>query len=257
MKSAFFSRLVSIAMVLACVGSLALVLLFVFFVDGVRRRPITARSSAAIKSELVQLGQALENFHTQIGSGYPPSSNDDPEVVRQFLAKAFPKYHGDLPETYKHLDPASSLVFWLGGRTDKNGKMIGFKAPIQRTLLIIQLPLELARFTTSIVIACKTTAACSSIDQQMASKRVNLTSISFKADSKGEYHEAWHNCHPCRSSVNGSWINPTSYQLFSPGLDGKYGQGIQYPSGADYDEYRKDDLSNFTDSSALGGDIPQ
>ena len=65
----------------------------------------------------------------KLGNGqYPPSSTDDPEAVKQFLATAFPHYHGGLPEKYKNLDAASSLVFWLGGMTDKDGKLIGFSA---------------------------------------------------------------------------------------------------------------------------------
>ena len=52
----------------------------------------------------------------------------DPDAVKQFLATAFPDYHGGLPEKYKNLDAASSLVFWLRGMTDKDGKLIGFSA---------------------------------------------------------------------------------------------------------------------------------
>ncbi len=46
------------------------------------------------------------------------------------------------------------------------------------------------------------------------------------------------------------------YQIFGPGLDGMYGSGIQYPSGADYDEARKDDMSNFTRGPTLDDDTP-
>ena len=52
------------------------------------------------------------------------------------------------------------------------------------------------------------------------------------------------------------WVNPTSYQLFSPGRDGKYGSGVQYPSGTDYDAQRQDDMSNFTTGATLGDDMP-
>ena len=79
--------------------------------------------------------------------------------------------------------------------------------------------------------------------------------VYFRPDSKGEYHGAWQNCRPCRDSERGGWVCPKSYQLFSPGLDGKYGSGVQYPSGADYDEQRKDDMSNFTAGGTLGEDM--
>ena len=78
---------------------------------------------------MTNLVAGLERCRTELGRGqYPPCSTDDPDAVKQFLAKAFPDYHGDLPEKYKNLDPASSLVFWLGGTTDKDGNMIGFSA---------------------------------------------------------------------------------------------------------------------------------
>ena len=56
--------------------------------------------------------------------------------------------------------------------------------------------------------------------------------VYFYPDCKGEYHGAWKNCRPCRDSVDGGWVNPKRYQLFSPGMDGKYGSGVQYPNGA-------------------------
>ena len=54
----------------------------------------------------------------------------------------------------------------------------------------------------------------------------------------------------------GGWVNPKSCQLFSPGDDGKYGSGVQYPSGTDYDAQRLDDRSNFTRGATLGDDMP-
>ena len=80
--------------------------------------------------------------------------------------------------------------------------------------------------------------------------------VYFRPDSKGEYHGAWKNCRPCRDSAHGGWMCPKSYQLFSPGLDGKYGSGVQYPSGTEYDAQRQDDMSNFTNGATLGDDMP-
>jgi hypothetical protein len=91
-----------------------------------RRHP---HGPTQIRVEMINIVMALEDFRHKLGNGqYPPASNDDPEAVKQFLAKAFPKYHGGLPEKYKNLDAATSLVFWLGGMTDKDGKPIGFSA---------------------------------------------------------------------------------------------------------------------------------
>ena len=68
-----------------------------------------------MKLEICNLCMALEDCRLKLGNGqYPPSSTDNTEAIKQFLATAFPNYHGDLPEKYKNLDAASSLVFGSG-----------------------------------------------------------------------------------------------------------------------------------------------
>jgi hypothetical protein len=205
--------------------------------------------------EMTQLVLALERWRMELGNGqYPPSSADDPEAVNQFLATAFPKYHGGLPEKFKSLDAASSLVFWLGGMTDKDGNMIGFSADPEH-------PFDTTNESRI--------GPYFDFDPQRLRNEAGLPVylpqndnfqsdpyVYFRPDSKGEYHGAWKNCRPCRDSDTGGWINPKSYQLFSPGLDGKYGSGVQYPSGTDYDAQRKDDMSNFTAGMTLGDDMP-
>jgi hypothetical protein len=224
------------------------VVLFVFS----NQRP-RYRHPMAIKSEMAQLVAALEDCRTSLGKGdYPPASTDDPEAVKQFLAKAFPNYHGGLPEKYRNLDAASSLVFWLGGMTDKDGNLIGFSAdpknPFDAT--------SASRF-----------APFMDFDQKRLRNEGGLLVylppngnsqsdpyVYFRSDAKGKYHGAWKNCRPCRDS--GGWVNSRSYQLFSPGKDGKYGSGVQYPDGTDYDAQRMDDMSNFTSGATLGDDMP-
>jgi hypothetical protein len=207
------------------------------------------------RAEMTGLVAALENFRTTLGQGeYPPSSNDDSTEVQQFLAKAFPKYRGGLPGKYKNLDPASSLVFWLGGVTDKDGKLIGFstdpKNPFEaitgsRMPMLLEFDPKRLRIEGGLPVFFPRTANGKSDPY-----------VYFRPDAKGAYHGAWHNCRPCRDSKTGDWINPTTYQLFGPGLDGKYGSGVQYPNGTDYDEQRKDDMSNFTQALMLGDDMP-
>ncbi len=205
--------------------------------------------------EINQLVAAHERCRVELGNGqYPPSSNDDPEAVKQFLAKAFPKYHGDLPETHKNLDAASSLVFWLGGMTGTDEKMIGFSAdrknPFdttneERIGPFFDFAPERLRDEGGLLVYLPPN------DNSHSDPFVY-----FRPDSKGEYHGAWKNCRPCRDSASGGWVNPRSYQLFSPGKDGKYGFGVQYPSGTDFDAQRQDDMSNFTNGATLGDDTP-
>ncbi len=241
----------SLVVNLTCVGFVALV---AFLLMPVRFGSRPSRTTIALRAELTELENALEYFKTTIGQGeYPPSTNDDPDEVRRFLAKAFPKYHGGLPEKYKNLDPATSLVFWLGGMTDKDGKLIGFsydpKNPFDETSAsrmptIFEFAANQLRVENGLPVFFPHTASGESDPY-----------VYFRPNAKGTYHGASHNCRPCRDSKTGDWINPTTYQLFGPGIDGKYGSGVQYPNGADYDEQRKDDMSNFMQGSTLGNDM--
>ena len=208
-----------------------------------------------IKMEMTeQLMAAFENCRTTLGHGqYPPASTDNPKAVEQFLAKAFPKYKGGLPEKYKHLDAASSLVFWLGGTTDKDGKMIGFSATPDN-------PFDTAnasRIGPFFDFDPKRLRDEGGLLVYLPPNEKSQSDpyVFFRPDSKGEYHGAWKNCQPCRDSIHGGWMNPKSYQLFSPGPDGKYGSGVQYPSGTDYDAQRMDDMGTFTTGATLGDDM--
>lgn len=208
-----------------------------------------------IKSEIVQLACALETCRVELGDGeYPPGSTDDLATVKRFLATAFPEYNGELPEKYKSLNAAYSLVFWLGGVTDKDGKMIGFsrdrKNPFDTTNKA-----RIGPFYEFDPLRLRNENGLSVYLPRNDNPRSDPF-VYFRPDSKGEYHGACENCRPCRDSVGGGWVCPKSFQLFAPGMDGKYGCGVQYPSGTDYDAQRKDDLSNFTGAATLDNDMP-
>src|SRR5690348_16305363 len=84
--------------------SVLIVLVAVAFMAYLATRPPARRHHPGMRqrAEMTELVSALENFRTSVGQGdYPPSSNDDPDEVQRFLAKAFPTYHGGLPEKYK------------------------------------------------------------------------------------------------------------------------------------------------------------
>ena len=205
--------------------------------------------------EMRQLATALEHCRTELGHGqYPPGFDRRPGSRQAIPRNGLSRLPRRLPEKYKNLDAASSLVFWLGGMTDKDGKMIGFSAnpknpfDIERRSRIgpfFDFDPERLRNEGGLPVYLPPN------DNSQSDPYVY-----FRPDSKGEYHGAWKNCRPCRDSVHGGWMNPKSYQLFSPGLDGKYGSGVQYPSGTDYDAQRKDDMSNFTNGATLGDDMP-
>jgi hypothetical protein len=243
----------SIVRVVIGVSVLGLIALAVIWFLDFSYSPRRARS-ARIKLEMTQLLDALERVRTELGHGqYPPGSNDDPEAVKQFLAAAFPKYHGGLPEKYKNLDAASSLVFWLGGMTDQAGNFIGFSANPND-------PFDASANRIGPYFDFDKTRLRNENGLPVFMPRNGISAsepyVYFRADSKGGYQGAWKKCRPCRDSTSGGWVNARSYQLFSPGMDGKYGSGVQYPSGADYDAQRLDDMSSFTNGPTLGDDTP-
>ena len=235
------------------VGLIALAVIWLFFpADPNRHR---RQVIISITMEMTQLVTALEDCRTRLGNGqYPPASTDDPVAVRQFLAKAFPKYHGDLPEKCKSLDAASSLVFWLGGMTDSDGNMIGFSADREKPFDTTN-KARIGPFFAFDLTRLRDEGGLP-IYLPVINSPPSDPYVYFRPDSNGEYHGAWKNCRPCRDSATGKWMNPKSYQLFSPGMDGKYGSGVRYPSGTDYDDQRQDDMSNFTNGATLGDDMP-
>ena len=65
------------------------------------------------------------------------------------------------------------------------------------------------------------------------------------------------------SNTPSTFINPKTYQLLCPGLDGKYGNynGTAigscplYPAGTNYDSANgQDDMTNFTSGATVGDD---
>jgi prepilin-type N-terminal cleavage/methylation domain-containing protein len=67
------------------------------------------------------------------------------------------------------------------------------------------------------------------------------------------------------ASASGSsayiWINPQSFQLLCPGLDGIYGATTDsnppaYPDGTNYGQNTLDDITNFSKGSKLESDMP-
>jgi prepilin-type N-terminal cleavage/methylation domain-containing protein len=64
-----------------------------------------------------------------------------------------------------------------------------------------------------------------------------------------------------------AWVNPKTFQILCPGLDGQYSGTLnpvagvympgQYPTGANYGQNTLDDITNFTVKVTLGDDKPE
>jgi hypothetical protein len=202
-------------------------------------------------TEISQICDAIEAYREKFGE-YPPDGTD-PQAVRRHLAIAFPSYKGELPPKYANLDPATSLVFWLGGCTDHKGGLIGFSSNRSN-------PFEDDRSSRIPPFYDFDYARLRSENGMLAYLPRNGKSDSdphvyFRPDSNGQYRGAWKQCRPCRDTRSGGWMAPKTYQLFCPGWDGRYGSGVQYPTGEDYDKDRYDDIANFS-SRDLEGDMP-
>ena len=61
------------------------------------------------------------------------------------------------------------------------------------------------------------------------------------------------------SASPSTYINPSSYQLLCPGMDGNFGNyssAPQYPAGANYDQKNGlDDMTNFTSGTTVQDDM--
>ena len=121
--------LVEVLVVIAIIGLLVALLLPA--IGSVRRKAKITR----IKLEMTQIVAAIENFRTTVGGGqYPPDGTNPADTVR-FLRIAFPRcpvanYPTQLTAPFTPatsiFNPATALVFWLGGAQDASGAFIGF-----------------------------------------------------------------------------------------------------------------------------------
>jgi hypothetical protein len=215
-----------------------------FFPASGKAKLLAKAKQAKMALEISQVAQALEVYRQQFGD-YPPDSADEKAVKRHF-AIAFPRYPGGLPEKYAKLDPASALVFWLGGMPGKDGKPNGFSAnpnaPFDDNANRIGPFFEFDQ---------KRLRMRDGVFEYMSpnDNKESEPYVYFRASPSGDYAGAWKNCKPCRDTRGDGWAKPRSFQIRCPGLDGKFGAGVKFPSGEDFDKAQQDDMSNFCDGT--------
>jgi prepilin-type N-terminal cleavage/methylation domain-containing protein len=342
--------LVEVLVVITIIGMLVALLL-----PAINAARKSARQ-AAVKTDMLDIVNALESFKTSIGGGqYPPDGSNLGDLY-QFCRGAWPRANWVVavtnknavpPQTpYPNITPDTALCFWLGGPQDASGAFVGFSAnpqdPFdQRTANTNQPPSasrtppiyefkkdRLKSVTTSTFntgLLNNTTTSTNpptlawNLNQYYPPNGKDVSSgnyapyVYFKAvaglygvpngtNLNFAYYQqvpndnstiltaykdstAYVNYPPYPSSTKAySWVNPNSFQLLCPGLDGKFGKTPQngngplgndqtgivvlpsgktnvyaplYNAGTNYDQVGGlDDMANFTNGPTVGNDVP-
>jgi prepilin-type N-terminal cleavage/methylation domain-containing protein len=285
--------LVEILVVIAIIGLLAALLL-----PALGAAQLSARRTT-VRIEMTQLVAAIDNFKNSIGAGnYPPDGTNPADTVR-FMKAAFKNcpasnYPTQLTATFAanspNFGPNTALVFWLGGAQDTSGQFVGFSAnpqnPFDSSPSRLPISFDLGKVGTSQLVANgamtgggigtgfvwnlyqlvpKNGMAQGSSAPYLYFKPVGgvYTTTAIQLNVAG----ATQTTAPYADSTSGTpptaYVNPKTYQLLCPGLDGKYGAYAnaaltscpQYPAGTNYDTANGlDDMTNFSNGT-VGQDM--
>jgi prepilin-type N-terminal cleavage/methylation domain-containing protein len=273
--------LVEVLVVIAIIGLLVGLLLPA--INGARKRAKLFR----IKAEIAQLTTAIEEFRQKIGGGQYPPDGTNANDVQRFLKAAFPRVawgSGGVPYP-TNISPDTALVFWLGGAQDATGAFIGFSAnpanPFdgRASRLPVFYEFDKANPANPAGARLNYTAALAGPPAPGNGVTLNLYQfycqndrpvsesapyLYFKAVAGLYTKDPFANTLPFADSTAASqpaFINPKSFQIICPGLDGKFGTYAasgwpQYPAGTTYKTETLDDMTSFATGSTVGDDVP-
>ena len=252
--------------------------------------------NSAIALELSQLDTACKAYKEKFGE-YPPDFTDTSPTgaVARHIATAFPRYAGNWQtditnvlsattglNSYTQLTPQTALVFWLGGIPDANGNLCGFAADPTNPF---QIPANCASRikpfydfdlnrvsktggsltysywpqnavggmkTGEIVYFRAENGNYTTDGGTLTSSFSNMKTFTDPQDSTGVVNPAVN-----MLISNTTWVNPSSFQIFSAGRDLKYGTPsgtgpLQFPTGGNYSDstgYIYDNITNFSNGT--------
>jgi prepilin-type N-terminal cleavage/methylation domain-containing protein len=239
---------------------LLIIVILAGLISAVTIRGLHRAKAAAIGAEIHQLSMALEKYKTELGGEYPPDFSDIASTYGQaaiirHVSRAFPRYTVSnwialRNEIYansgnridlNNMNPATAMIFWLGGMPDAQGRLSGFsKNPADPFESPATTPSRIGpffefdpgRINNNRYYAPGVTA------QPFIYLRAELG----QPEPKREYYSYNGSAYTFKqSSVSGvkpywdqrsmGWVNPNSFQILCCGLDGKFGKENVYPTG--------------------------
>ncbi len=247
---------------------------------------LRAVNKGVVKNDIHQLEAACLAYKAKYGEFPPDGTNAD--AVTRHVRKVFPRFNGTIPAAMTgSLNPFNSLTFWLGGFWDGT-KFTGFSAdptdPFNKNTASRTAPFfefnpnqVVSNGDITVPLASGTTTTMPSVlywpPKTDGNKASNGGAVAYFRATDGAYTYPSAKCqdpgnnskhvYPAQDSVRSSptatvWINPKTFQIFSSGLGGEYGNPadrINFPSGeavnggSAYDEETYDDITNFSDGT--------
>lgn len=222
--------------------------------------------------EISELDAAVKWFKDRFGE-YPPDFGEQTNeqrvaAVKKFLLKAFPKCpESNYPVEFRDpanfdpakYNPATALVFWLGGMRNADGKPIGFSANPQA-------PFDqngnggVGPFFDFDPQRLSFNVGTRYYPPSYQGDRSQGCYVYFRAENgsyAGKAYAAAGNSGAMQDAQLSTgekieYMNPNSFQIRSFGPDGRWGAmrrtrwGVMFPTGSDYNPENYDDMGNFS-----------
>jgi len=222
-----------------------------------------------IKKEVADLALAIERVRTELGHGEYPCDFTNDGDTRRFMARAFHHWDSSNFDPRKYgLYAESALTFWLGGVwNDGEEEFIGFSAnplnPLDNSSNVGRIG-PFFDFDKGRLRREQRGSGTVVLYYPPNNKKPDAAHdpyVYFKS-ANGEYSKLDRSGAKSFQRKGGTWVNPDSFQLLCPGMDGSYGDPLPrdtfrvYPDGENYAPETDDDITNFS-NGRLSDDMPQ